>query len=255
MPARCVALLNQKGGVGKTTTSVNLASIYAAMGIRVLAVDIDPQSHFSISLGLTDRDLVGIDNIFLEGHKAEPYIRNIRENLDLLPAGYRLSEVEKMGGDGPRLTKVLRDALEPVKNNYQYIIIDCPPVSGLLNFNALFASDEVIVPVSSDYLALQGLSQLLRTLRSAQKYMKKPIEVWLVLTRYSSRRNLSKEVKQKLIDYFPNRLLMTAVRESAPVAESPSFGMSVVEYSPRSNGAKDYLNLADDFINRRVMRV
>ena len=254
MDQREFSLLNYKGGVGKTTTSYNLAILYAGTGKKVLAIDLDPQSHYAISLGLKEPGISGVDDIFLEdGVDVEEYLVTVRPNLDLLPSGFRLGEVEKLSSRGPAVASVLRNAIAPIKDRYDIVIIDCPPSSGLLNFNALFASKEVLIPVSSDFLSLQGLSQLLKTLKSAQHFMGRELDIWIVLTRYATRRRLSRDVRDKLMEYFPNRVLRTVIRESAPIAESPGFGLAVTEYRPRSNGAQDYLGLADDIIHRRTM--
>ncbi len=248
-----LAILNHKGGVGKTTSCLNLASAFADMELRILAVDLDPQAHLTISLGVTDSGLSGVDDIFLKQANGLDLILQVRENLDLLPAGYRLGEVEKLAAQGASKAKILQQALQPLRNQYDMVLIDCPPTSGLLNFNALFAVDEVIIPVSSDYLALHGLSQLLRTLKSAEKFMHKKLVTWIALTRYTMRRRLSRQVRQKLINYFPHQVLSTCIRESAPLAESPSFGKSIFDYSRRSNGAHDYASLADDILYQRVI--
>ncbi len=253
MSLRILAILNHKGGVGKTTSCLNLASAYADMGLSVLTIDLDPQAHLTVSMGIKDPGLRGVDDLFLEGESAEQYILNVREDLDVLPAGFRLGEVERLAAQGPKKARVLQQALEPVKDRYDIILIDCPPTSGLLNFNALFCADEVVIPVSSDYLALHGLSQLLRTLKSAEKFMHKKLRLWIALTRYTMRRRLSNQVREKLEKYFPQQLLATCVRESAPLAESPSFGKSIFDYSRRSNGAHDYAALADDILYQRVV--
>lgn len=250
---RILAVLNHKGGVGKTTTCSNLACAYADQGLRILAIDLDPQSHLSVSLGLKDPGLSGVDCIFLDHEDAADYIQTVRENLYLLPAGYRLGEIERLAAKGRQQARLLRDAIQPIQSSYDLILIDCPPTSGLLNFNALYAATEVVIPVSSDYLALHGLSQLLHTLKSAEKFMHKQLQLWIALTRFTMRRRLSHQVKEKLIKYFPGQLLATVVRENAPLAECPSFGKSIFEYSKRSNGAKDYAALADDILYRRVV--
>ena len=252
MDLRILAILNHKGGVGKTTTCFNLASAYARMGLRVLAIDLDPQAHLTVSLGLQDHGLTGVDDVFLEQAEVENFILNIRDNLDVLPAGFRLAEIERLSSAGRKQARVLEKALQPVQQKYDIILLDCPPTSGLLNFNALYTADEVVIPVSSDYLALHGLSQLLRTPKSAEKFMQKKLKFWIAITRFTTRRRLSNQVKDKLIKYFPRQLLATVVRESAPLAESPSFGKSIFEYSKRSNGAQDYAALADDILYERV---
>ncbi|MCP4433330.1 MAG: ParA family protein [Gammaproteobacteria bacterium] len=254
MKQRVIAVLNQKGGVGKTTTAYNLAFAIASMRKRVLAIDLDPQSHMAVSLGLMQNNLSGIDDVILDGAEVTSYIINQREYLDLLPAGFRLSEVEKLSIKSRQQAIIIRDALAAIKGRYDYIILDCPPMSGLLNFNALFASDEVIVPVSSDYLALHGLSQLMKTLKSTQRFMQKPMKTWIALTRFGTRRRLSREVLARVMHYFPKQVLATPIRECAPVAESPSFGLSVLEYDAQCNGAKDYRSLADDIINCRTFK-
>ena len=253
MGLRILAILNHKGGVGKTTSCLNLASAYADMGLSVLAIDLDPQAHLTVSLGVKDQGLRGVDELFLEDARAEEFIINVREDLDVLPAGFRLGEVERLAAQGPKKARVLQQAIEPLKPRYDIILIDCPPTSGLLNFNALFTADEVVIPVSSDYLALHGLSQLLRTLKSAEKFMHKHLKLWIALTRFTMRRRLSNQVREKLVKYFPQQLLATCVRESAPLAESPSFGKSIFDYSRRSNGAHDYAALADDILYQRVV--
>ncbi len=252
MDVRILAILNHKGGVGKTTSCLNLASAYADMSLNVLAIDLDPQAHLTVSLGVHDSTLQGVDELFLEDAEAAPFILNVRKDLDVLPAGYRLGEVEKLAAQGAKKARILQQALAPVRQQYDIILIDCPPTSGLLNFNALFAADEVVIPVSSDYLALHGLSQLLRTLNSAEKFMQKRLKLWIALTRFTMRRRLSNQVRDKLIKYFPQQLLATSVRESAPLAESPGFGKSIFDYSRRSNGAHDYAALADDLLYHRV---
>jgi chromosome partitioning protein len=250
---RRLAILNHKGGVGKTTTCFNLASAYADQGLKVLCIDLDPQGHLAVSLGVTEPGLEGVDSLFFDDAELPALLVEAREGIDLLPAGYRLGEIERLAAEGRQRAQVLNRKLSAVEEDYDLLLIDCPPNSGLLNFNALFAADEVLIPVSGDYLALHGLSQLLRTLNSAERFMKKPIRMWIALTRFAVRRRLANQVREKLIKYFPDKLLATPVRENAPLAESPSFGKSIFDYSRRSNGAQDYRSLADDLLYGRVV--
>jgi len=253
MKTRVIAVLNNKGGVGKTTTASNISYSIASKGYKVLAIDLDPQSHLSVSLGEVDPENAGMDDVFFDGDAIEDCIIQVRDNLDLVPAGFRLSEVEKLSSKGASQAKLLLNALASIKSNYDFVLFDCPPTSGLLNFNALFAADEIIIPVSSDYLALHGLSQLLKTIKSTERYMEKSLKIWIAVTRFTVRRRLSNQIKDKLISYFPKQVLATPIRECAPLAESPSFGKTIFEYSARSNGALDYSNLSDDLLNHRTM--
>lgn len=253
MDTRVLAVLNNKGGVGKTTTASHLSYSLADKGFKVLAIDLDPQSHLSISFGETDSPQTGIDDVFLDGEGLKQCVIKVRDNLDLISSGYRLSDVEKLSSKGASQAQLLFKSLKPIKEQYSFVIIDCPPTAGLLNFNALYAANEVLIPVSSDYLSLYGLSQLLKTVKKAESYMSKKLKLWVVLTRFIIRRRLSNQVKDKLTKYFPKQLLLTPIRECAPLAESPSFGKTIFEYSPKSNGAIDYANLVDDFLNQRFM--
>ncbi len=253
MDLRIIAILNHKGGVGKTTTCFNLACAYADQGLKVLTIDLDPQSHLSVSLGLKNPGMIGVDEILLDEQQAQEYIIQIREFLDIIPAGYRLGEVERLAVKGKSAAMILKTAIEGISDDYDIILIDCPPTSGILNFNALYAATEILIPVSGDYLALHGLSQLLKTIKSAENFMQKKLRLWIALTRFATRRRLANQVKSKLIKYFPNQLLATTVRECAPLAESPSFGVSIFDYSKRSNGALDYYALADDILYERVV--
>lgn len=253
MPVRQLVILNHKGGVGKTTTALNLAHAFARRGFRTLAVDLDPQAHLSMSMGCTEMVLGGIDGVFLHQSEMAKSLVSIAPRLDLVPAGQRLAEVEKLAAEGARMARVLDQAVQPLATQYDFVLFDCPPTSGLLNLNALFAADEVLIPVSSDFLSLNGLSQLMKTLQSAERYLSHPLKVFLVLTRFFTRRKLSRQVRNQLLDYFPQQLLATVIRETAALAESPQYGLCVFDYSPRCNGTKDYLNLADDVINHSLM--
>jgi chromosome partitioning protein len=252
---RRIAVLNQKGGVGKTVTTLNLAYALTLKGYRVMAIDMDPQGQLAESLGVRERNRSGIDAVLLEQHPISDLFIEARDRLNLVLAGPRLSEVEHLHEGGASRGRRLQQALtSDVLNEPDYLLIDCPPASGLLMVNALFACDEVLIPVAGEYLALAGLAQLLRTLQSFERMIKQPLQRWLVVTRFRPRGRLSRSVLERLSSGFPGQLLATPIRENIALAESPGFGKSVFEYNSRSLGAADYGSLADDLINKRVYR-
>ena len=247
---RTFAVLNQKGGVGKTTTAINLAHAMALRGHKVTAIDMDPQNHLTAGFGEETHPQSGIDEVLLgESTFAEMRIQ-ARENLKLVPAGTRLSEVEQSvrGVKGGHLL-----ANEVKKLRQDFVFIDCPPSSGILSMNAILAAKEIIIPVSSDYLALHGMSRLMSILKHVDDRLDHKMKVWVALTRFHSRRRLANEVRNKLVSYFQDSVLVTPVREAVALAESPSYGKTIFEYQKRSNGAIDYANLADDLLNGRTL--
>jgi chromosome partitioning protein len=252
---RKIAVINQKGGVGKTTTCANVGHALAMRGKRVVAVDMDPQGHLETLFGLFDPAVEGLDQVLLHGRPLDEVLVPARENLLVCPAGRRLIEVEQLteGGveRGRRLSKAITGAA--TLDEVDFLLIDCPPSSGLLAINALFCADEVIVPMPGDYLALHGLSQLTRLLRSVERMQRRSIHQWVALTRFHPRRRLAQDVRARLLRYFPGRVLGTAVREAAAVAEAPGFGKTIFEYRQSGHGAEDYAALADDLLNRRCM--
>gem|GEM_PF-100624 len=242
---RVLSVLNQKGGVGKTTTSSALSHGLALSGNRVLAMDLDPQGHLGASLG-ADSDRPGMDSVLLDGASPEDLMRPAREGLQLLTAGARLMQVEQQGGGGPERGWRLKAAIDGMSDVADWVVIDCPPSSGLLVMNGLLAADDLLVPVSSDFLALQGLSTLMQTLQRVEQRLGAWSRKWLVLTRFHPRRRLPREVQDKLLEYFPDQLLRTAIRDNVALAEAPGFGQSIFEYQPDSNGAADYAALVED---------
>ncbi|ORU93232.1 MAG: hypothetical protein A6F70_04980 [Cycloclasticus sp. symbiont of Bathymodiolus heckerae] len=247
---RTFAVLNQKGGVGKTTTAINLAHAMALRGHKVTAIDMDPQNHLTAGLGEEQHPQSGIDEVLLgESTFAEMRI-NARENLKLMPAGTRLSEVEQ-SVRGIKGGHLLADEVKKLRQDF--VFIDCPPSSGILSMNAILAAKEIIIPVSSDYLALHGMSRLMGILKHVEGRLNHKMKVWVVLTRFHSRRRLSNEVRDKLVSYFTDSVLVTPVREAVALAESPSYGQTIFEYQKRSNGAIDYSNLAEDLLNGRTL--
>ena len=248
---RTLAVLNQKGGVGKTTTSVNVAHALARAGHRVLGIDLDPQGHFAASLGI-DHTRAGLDDVFFDRVALMERACPARDNLDVIPPGPRLPDAERMKGGrerGWRLQEAL-DALEPFPD---FVIVDCPPSTGLLVMNVLIAVDEILMPVSCDYLALEGLSGLMRTLFQVERGLGFTTEKYVVVNRYHQQRRLPREVFAKLQAYFPGRVLHTPIRDNITLAEAPGFGQTIFEYSPRSHGASDYAALAEDILHKRVL--
>lgn len=251
---RVISVLNQKGGVGKTTTALNLAHALARKGYEVLLIDLDPQAQLTNSLGMVRRDISGVESALLH---AEPLLHvtyPMREHLRLIPAGAQLGEVEMLAEGGANRGKLLRDALHGERGKYHFVIMDCPPSSSLLAVNAIFASDEILVPMTGDFLALQGMAYLMGTLRNFEKALGHTIRHWIVLSRFQPRRKLSQDVLTRLVEHFPGKVLQTQIGESVLLAESPSFGKTIFEYKPGSVSAKEFETLADDLLLGRVIQ-
>ena len=245
---RSVAVINQKGGVGKTTTTANLAYAIAEMGHRVIVIDMDPQGHLSAHLGAHQQDQNGIDEILNGTGQFTQAIIKIRKGLQLIPAGRELVLLERGGGD-PQAGKIFQMLVTEECSDQDFVFIDCPPASGLLIDLVLTAVDEILVPVAGDYLALRGLSDLIATLRQFEEKCEKSFTQWIVITRFHLRRRLSWEVREKLLEYFTNNVLITPIRETSVLAECPSYGKTAFEYKRGNNGAEDYKSLAKNFIN------
>lgn len=249
---RIIAIMNQKGGVGKTTTTVNLGHALAQAGQKVALMDLDPQGQVATSLGF-DNNQPGLDAVLLDGKALDEVKIPARDNLDLIVAGTRLNEFEHTSQGGVQRGHKLREALQQSSlRQYDYVLIDCPPSSGLLGVNAMFAAGELLIPVSGDYLSLQGLSRMIQVLKRAEELAGHRIRLWLVSTRMQMRRKLTEEVRKRILKYFPGRVFYTPVRENVALAECPSFGKTIFDYRKRSSGAEDYLSLAQDVINGRT---
>ena len=253
MTARVVAVLNQKGGVGKTTTSVNLGHALARLGKKITLIDLDPQCHLAVSLGVVEPGGSGIDDVMLEQTTLDRQLIPLRENLNLVVAGPRLQEIEQLTEGGARRGDLLGSALRTSSVEQDFIIIDCPPSSGILVANALLAADEILVPMTSDYLALQGLSHLMGTINRFETALKKRYKLTLVMSRYAPTRRISKDVLNVLLKYFSGKILATAIRETALLAECPSFGKTIFEYRPGCRSARDFSALAKDFLEGRML--
>lgn len=246
------AVVNQKGGVGKTTTTVNLAAYLATFGKKVLLIDIDPQSNASVGLGV-DRTQINLClyNILIEGVPiAEAIIKSNITNLDVLPSTPRLAgaEVELVSME-PRETR-LKEALAPVKDNYDLIVIDCPPSLSLLTVNALTAADEVIIPIQCEYYALEGISQLTHTLELVRESLNPALKIrGIVLTMFDPRTLLSTQVAEEARKYFGSKVFKTVVPRNVRLAEAPSFGQPIIFYDPGSKGAEAYENLCREVLD------
>jgi chromosome partitioning protein len=249
---RRIAVINHKGGVGKTTTTLNLAHALALAGRKVLALDMDPQGQLGAGLGVHDAQ-AGLDAVLLDGEPLEKTLVGARERLLLAPAGGRLAEYEFVEGGAERGTR-LKEAIEQAPNGHDVALIDAPPSTGLLAMNALLAVDEVLVPVCGDYLSLHALGRFMRVLEHIDDALGRKTRTWIALTRFHARRRLAGEVRAKLVEYFPGRVLVTAVRESAPLAESPGSGKTIFEYRAGSHGAQDYTALAQDLLDGRTLQ-
>ena len=250
---RTIAVINQKGGVGKTTTAVNLGHALALTGKRVMLVDLDPQGHLSACLGLFRAPGEGMDSVLLDGKPLTGFAVGTRELLQIVPAGNRLGDFEQVAG-GVERAHLLRKAVEADMPDVDYLLFDCPPSAGLLVVNAVVAADDVLVPVAGDYLSLTGLAKLMGTLKRIEGLRDKPLVKWIFLSRFIARRRLSQEVLGKLLQHFPQHLLKTSIREAAVLAECAGAGRTIFEYRGKSKSAEEFRQLADDLLQARVMQ-
>lgn len=248
---RVIALINQKGGVGKTTTALNLSHAMALSGLRVLSLDLDPQGHLSASFGQAPQT-PGMDAVLLGESAIDERIIQVRERLHLIPAGPRLGLVDGLSEGGAQRGSLLKEALAGAGTEWDIVIADCPPSAGVLGMNAILAADDLIIPVSGDFLALHGLSRLMELLQRIEQRMRRDVRTWIVLTRFQDRRRHAQEVREKILHYFPGQVLATTVRESVALTESPSFAQTIFEYRPRHRSATEFKSLADDVLQGRV---
>jgi len=250
--AQVIAVVNQKGGVGKTTTSVNLAVYLAALGKFVLLVDIDPQANATSGLGIIHTDLdKGIyevlnrqcafkDIVFNTAHEG---LRIAPATIDLAGAGVELVNTEERESH-------LHRSLDEVRGHYDYIVIDCPPSLGLLTINGLVAADKILIPVQAEYYALEGLGQLISTINLVKDNLKPELEILgAVITMFDARNKLSEEVMNELYKFFPDKIFRSVIPRSVRLAEAPSYGKSILRYDKESKGAKAYERLARELID------
>jgi chromosome partitioning protein len=249
---RSIAVINQKGGVGKSTISANLGHALALAGKRVTVLDLDPQGHLTASLGIFRNPARGVADLMLAQANPRQLAVRSRDHLSLLPAGQRLGEVETLHEGGANRAHLLRKALAGNLDDQDFVLIDCPPSSGLLVANAVLAVDEALVPVTGDYLGLNGLAQLMQSLKGFQPFRDKPLRHWIVLSRYHPRRRLSGEVRQRLLEHFDGRVLQGSIREAAVLAECPGVGRTIFEYRAGSRSAEEFRQLAGELIDKEA---
>ncbi|WP_150272623.1 ParA family protein [Paenibacillus tepidiphilus] len=250
--SKIIAIANQKGGVGKTTTSVNLGAGMATLGKRVLLVDIDPQGNTTSGVGVNKADVANCvyDILINEVNTEETILETGIEGLHIIPATIQLAgaEIELVSTISRELK--LKKALHAVKSNYDYIIIDCPPSLGILTINSLTAADSVIIPIQCEYYALEGLSQLLNTVRLVQKNLNPHLKIeGVLLTMLDARTNLGIQVIEEVKKYFQEKVYRTIIPRNVRLSEAPSHGQSIITYDTRSKGAEVYLELAKEVIS------
>ncbi len=256
---KVISIANQKGGVGKTTTAINLAASLAAIEHPTLVIDIDPQSNTTSGLGIDVKTVTNsVYEVMIGSTDINDTIRQTElDFLDLVPAHINLVGAEIEMIDREERERILTRAIGELRDKYDFIIIDCPPSLGLLTINALTASDSIVIPVQCEYFALEGLGQLLNTIKIVRQHLNKELDIeGVLLTMYDTRTRLSNQVAEEVKRYFDDRVLKTVIARNIRLAEAPSFGKPALLYDSTSTGAKNYLSLAREIIkkNRKLFK-
>ena len=254
---KIIAVANQKGGVGKTTTSINLSAAMASKGKRILVIDIDPQGNCTSGLGVDKNEVENtVYEVLLDDCTVkESILKTNYENLDLIPSNINLAaaEIELIGIS--RKEYILRDALDYVREDYDYIIMDCPPSLNVLTVNAMTAADTVIVPIQCEYYALEGLSQLIHMINLVRERLNRKLDIeGIVFTMYDARTNLSPQVVENVKEHVEQRIYDTIIPRNVTLAEAPSYGEPVTVYDRKSAGAQAYLKLADEILGEEAVK-
>ena len=250
---KVIAVFNQKGGVGKTTTNVNLTASLGAMGKKILVLDLDPQGNTTSGYGIDKQSVDGtIYDVIIDGVDINETILNTEfENIDIVASDTDLAGCEIELTSRESREYILKNSIDKVRDNYDYIFIDCPPSLGMLTINSLTAVDSVLIPIQCEYYALEGLGQLLNTVNLVKKHLNKNFDIeGALLTMYDMRTNLSNQVVKEVNNYFGDKVYKTVIPRNVKLSEAPSYGMPITVYDPRSKGARSYEKFVKEFLKK-----